>query len=418
MPSSWAERLHRASTEALYIHIPFCARKCSYCDFASWACAPEDGLMAAYVDAVCEQINQIQGLGLLDGVQTAYIGGGTPSFLPAESLGKLVSRVGDLQVGELSCEANPDSLTAEKIDALVANGATRVSIGVQSLDNGELATLGRLHTAEEAIAAVTRAAKSGLDVSCDLMCATPGQTDVSWERTLRAFLALGVGHVSVYPLAIEEGTPFERAYGDEDCPWNSGEVQAARMTEAQAMLEGYGYHRYEVASYAMPGKQCRHNQAYWTGRGYLGLGTNASSMLTLESYLKLRTACPQVPSLPQGTSRVRLTCKTPRRAIAEGAALADLAFDIEALTAPQAAAEDLMLTARLVDGIGPSQLAYARDVLGAPALDATIEDLLARGLLAEKNGRLTPTQSGWLLGNELYGALWDLAPGEVVSLEA
>ncbi len=415
---SWASRLHETSARAIYVHVPFCARKCNYCDFASWACAPSDGLMAAYVDGIVGQIDQFQQLGLLDGVQTAYIGGGTPSFLPTAVLEKLVSRVAALGVGELSCEANPDSLTSEKIAALKAAGATRLSIGVQSLDDVELEKLGRLHNAQQAKIVVSQAVASGLYVSCDLMCATPGQTDASWAGTLSELAALGVGHVSVYPLAIEEGTPFDKLYGDEDNPWNSDEVQAHRMTKAQGVLEGFGYARYEVASYAMPGKQCRHNKAYWTGLGYLGLGTNASSMLTLESYLKLREGKRRLPDLPKGTSRVRLTCTTPRKDIASGAKISELSFDIEALIAPQAAAEDLMLAARLVEGIGPSQLAYARQTLGAPAVDRCIDGLLARDLLVQNDGRLCPTRSGWLLGNELYGALWELAPGEVFSITA
>ncbi len=374
--------------------------------------------MSAYVDGIVGQIDQFQQLGLLDGVQTAYIGGGTPSFLPLAALERLVSSVAALGVGELSCEANPDSLTGEKIDALKAAGATRLSIGVQSLDDVELEKLGRLHNAQQAKIVVSQAVASGLDVSCDLMCATPGQTDASWAGTLSELAALGVGHVSVYPLAIEEGTPFDKLYGEEDNPWNSDEVQAARMIKAQDVLEGFGYARYEVASYAMPGKQCRHNKAYWTGLGYLGLGTNASSMLTLESYLKLREGKRRLPDLPKGTSRVRLTCTTPRKDLASGAKISELSFDIEALTAPQAAAEDLMLAARLVEGIGPSQLAYARQTLGAPAVDRCIDGLLARDLLVQNDGRLCPTRSGWLLGNELYGALWDLAPGEIFSITA
>ena len=418
MCASWASRLNEASVRALYIHVPFCARKCNYCDFASWACAPSDGLMSSYVDGIVGQIDQFQQIGLLDGAQTAYIGGGTPSFLPTAALEKLVSRVAALGVGELTCEANPDSMSGEKIAVLKAAGATRLSIGVQSLNDAELEKLGRLHNARQAKTAVSQAVASGLDVSCDLMCATPGQTDASWARTLSELAALGVGHVSVYPLAIEEGTPFDKLYGDEDNPWNSDEVQADRMTKAQEVLEGFGFARYEVASYAMPGKQCCHNKFYWTGLGYLGLGTHASSMLTLESYLKLQEANKRLPDVPKGTSRIRLTCTTPRKDIAAGAKSPGLSFDIEALTAPQAAAEDLMLAARLVEGIDPSQLAYARQALGAPAVDRCIDDLLARDLLAKKDGRLRPTRSGWLLGNELYGALWGLAPGEVFSLTA
>ncbi|MBM6816802.1 coproporphyrinogen III oxidase family protein [Olsenella uli] len=403
-------------TKALYLHIPFCARKCAYCDFSSWATPAGDPLMAAYARALEEQLTEAAALGLVEGCETAYVGGGTPTLLGEKNLGSLVSAVRSVAPGiaELSCEANPDSLTDGVIDALRAAGATRLSVGVQSLDDGELAELGRLHDAACARGRVAAAVASGLDVSVDLMCATPGQTDESWRRTLEGALALGVGHVSAYPLQIEEGTALDRRYADDPCPWNSDEVQAARMSEAQVMLEGSGLARYEVASYAAAGKRCRHNIAYWTGLSYLGLGTGASSMLNLKEYLRFREVAPQLPKPPEGTARARLTVTTGRRELAADPRLAALSASLEFLTEAQAATEDLMLGARLVDGLDPALVSRARDLLGARLNDA-LADLLSRGLLAEKNGRLAPTESGWLLGNELYGALWDLAPGEVLT---
>ena len=401
---------------ALYLHIPFCARKCAYCDFPSWATPAADPLMAAYARALEAQLAEAAALGLVEGCETAYVGGGTPTLLGEKDLGSLVSAVRSAAPGvtELSCEANPDSLADGVIDALRAAGATRLSVGVQSLDDGELAELGRLHDAACARDRVAAAVGSGLDVSVDLMCATPGQTDGSWRRTLEGALALGVGHVSVYPLQIEEGTALDRRYADDPCPWNSDEVQAARMSDAQAMLEGSGLARYEVASYAAAGKRCRHNMAYWTGAPYLGLGTGASSMLSLNGYLRLCDAAPQLPMPPEGTVRARLTVTTGRRALAADPRLAALSASLEFLTGAQAAAEDLMLGARLVDGLDPALVSRARGLFGA-RLDDTLADLLSRGLLAEGGGRLAPTKSGWLLGNELYGALWDLAPGEVAT---
>ena len=403
-------------TKALYLHIPFCARKCAYCDFSSWATPADDPLMAAYARALEEQLTEATALGLVEGCETAYVGGGTPTLLGEKSLGSLVSAVRSRapEVAELSCEANPDSLTDGVIDALRAAGATRLSVGVQSLDDDELAELGRLHDAACARERVTAAVASGLDVSVDLMCATPGQTDESWRRTLEGVLALGVGHVSVYPLQIEEGTALDRRYADDPCPWNSDEVQASRMSKAQVLLEGSGLVRYEVASYAAAGKRCRHNIAYWTGTSYLGLGTGASSMLNLKEYLRLCETAPQLPRPPEGTARARLTVTTGRRALAADPRLAALSASLEFLTEAQAVAEDLMLGARLVDGLDPALVSRARDLLGA-RLDDTLANLLSRGLLAEKNGRLAPTESGWLLGNELYGALWDLAPGKVLT---
>lgn len=400
---------------ALYLHIPFCARKCAYCDFASWATLAGDALMGAYARALEEQLDEAASLGLLEGCETAYVGGGTPTLLGEKDLGLLLEKIATVaNPSELTCEANPDSLSDAVLLAVRAAGATRLSMGVQSLDDGELRELGRLHDAACARERVAAAVSTGLAVSVDLMCATPGQTPESWGHTLEGVVALGVGHVSVYPLQIEEGTPLDRRYADDPCAWNDTEVQAERMTQAQAALEACGYRRYEVASYACAGKACRHNKAYWTGVPYLGLGTGASSMLNLKGYLRLSSACPQLPQAPTGTSRVRLTVETPRGELAADSRLSALSFSLEFLTEEQAVAEDLMLGARLVEGLRPALVARARGIFGA-RLDDTIDDLLARGLLAERGGRLAPTELGWLLGNELYGALWDLAPGEVIA---
>lgn len=400
--------------KALYLHIPFCARKCAYCDFASAATRADDPLVGAYVRALEAQLSEAADLGLLEGCETAYVGGGTPSLLGGEKLGGLVSavRAAAPGVGELTCEANPDSLSDEELGAVREAGATRLSIGVQSFDDAELAELGRLHDARTARERVAAAVATGLAVSCDLMCATPCQTDASWARTLEGALALGAGHVSVYPLQIEEGTAFGRRWGDAEPAFNDPDVQAARMEQAQALLEGRGFERYEVASYARPGQRCRHNIAYWTGAPYLGLGTKASSMLDLEQYLRLCDAAPQLPEPPADAVRARLTVETGPRALAADPRLSALSLSLEFLTASQAAAEDLMLGARLTDGLAPALVSRARAFLG-PSLDDTLADLLARGLLAEQGDRLAPTERGWLLGNELYGALWGLAPGEV-----
>lgn len=402
-------------TGALYLHVPFCARKCAYCDFASWATPAGDALMGTYARALEAQLDEVAALGLLQGCETAYVGGGTPTLLGEKDLAQLVGKVVSITApSELTCEANPDSLADEVLLAVREAGATRLSIGVQSLDDGELAELGRLHDAACARERVSAAVATGLNVSVDLMCATPTQMGESWLRSLGGVLALGVGHVSVYPLQIEEGTALDRRFSDDPCAWNDPEVQAERMSQAQAALEGRGYARYEVASYARAGKECRHNKAYWTGLPYVGLGTGASSMLDLEGYLRLSKACPRLPAAPAGVRRVRLTVETPRRELAEAPRLSALSFSLEFLTEPQAVAEDLMLGARLVEGLRPELVRRARELFGA-RLDDTVDVLLARGLLGEKNGRLAPTEQGWLLGNELYGALWDLAPGEVAT---
>lgn len=415
MPSStaigsgrdWRERLTSAGIDALYLHIPFCARKCAYCDFASWATTRGDALPRRYAEAMEQQVEEVSLLGLLDGCETAYVGGGTPSLL-GESLGGLVRCVMECAPGvhELTCEANPDSLSDAVLSDVAAAGCTRLSIGVQSLCDAELSELGRLHDAARARERVLAAVASGLDVSCDLMCAIPLQTADSWQATLEGVASLGVGHVSVYPLQIEDGTALARRVGDEQPSWNSPDTQASRMEQAQTVLDGYGYRRYEVASYARSTeKECVHNKTYWTGRPYLGLGTGAASMLTAEGYKRLLEACPQLGPLPEGMARARLKVVSGREEIARDASLSSLAFEEEFLTERQAAAEDLMLGARLACGLDAGLVDYTHDPLG-PSVDGRLERLVREGYLDES---LAPTQKGWLLGNELYGELWDLA---------
>ena len=414
----WLARLHAATAHALYVHVPFCVRKCAYCDFASRETRRDDPLMVAYVHALGAQMRETSALGLTAGCETAFLGGGTPTFLGADLLAQLVREVRDAcpDLVELTCEANPDSLTDEVLAALVEAGATRLSIGVQSLDDEELAALGRVHDAACARERVAAAVATGLDVSCDLMCATPRQTDESWARTLDKVVALGVDHVSVYPLQIEEGTPLARSVGDDDPAWNDPDVQAARMEAAERVLTAAGFARYEVASYAHEGHACRHNQMYWTGRPYVGLGAGASSMLTREGYERLCVAYPHLPAPSDDVARVRLTITSGQRKIADDPSLANLSFDLEFLDEGQAAAEDLMLGMRRTAGAHPGLIAHARTVLGVARVNKTLEDCVARGLACWDSGWLKPTHEGWLLGNGLFGALWDLVESEVPTL--
>lgn len=408
--AQWLARLQLPSVAALYLHLPFCARKCAYCDFSSWATKPKDPLMEDYVDALRRHLSEAEAAGLLSGCETVYVGGGTPSFVGAP-LARLVQDVRSLlpQVSEVSCEANPDSLSDKLLGRLLDAGCTRLSVGVQSLFDAELTELGRTHSANQAQLRLGAAVEAGFDVSADLMCAIPLQTDESWRASLEGVIGCGVGHVSVYPLQIEDETPLGERYRSSEPDFNDPEVQARRMELARDLLTSAGFRRYEVASYAREGKDCRHNQAYWTARPYLGLGTGASSMLTREGYGALRKVCPQLPEPDDGTRRVRLTCIDRRHELAAARSLADLHFDLEFLSEVQAAAEDLMLGMRLVRGVEPGLVDHARTVLGESAVDETLAWCVAQGLVAHKGPRWVPTDRGWLLGNILYGRMWDLA---------
>ena len=392
----------RMSIEALYIHIPFCHAKCAYCDFDSRACrgAELERAAGAYVALLVERIDAFGAAGALAAVSTVYIGGGTPTTLGTR-LPELVGRVrGWCDPVELTVEANPESFDDAMAASLARAGVTRISLGVQSFDDGELAAIGRLHDAEGANAALARARACGFDVSLDLMCGLPGQTAASWENTLEHALACAPDHISVYPLTIEDGTPLARRAEREPELEPDEDFQAACMERARDLFAAAGFSRYEVASYALPGKACRHNRAYWTGVSYLGVGRSAASMLTAGEYREL-SGLLGGRECAHGTARVRVVQRDD----------AGRTFDIECLDAREAAAEDLMLAMRMAVGAPSALIERARSVIGTAEVDRAIGTALAEGLARRDgaSGTLAPTERGWLMGNELYGLMWDLA---------
>ena len=256
---------------ALYVHVPFCAQKCRYCDFdsRSFAAYDLDAALDSYFEQLYARLDSFGDAGALAQVCTVYTGGGTPS-LAGERLVELARRISMwCKPFEFTCEANPESLTAELATALAEAGVTRISLGVQTLDNTELAAIGRIHDANRALAAIATVKDAGLDVSCDLMCGLPGQTAANWRSTLDGVLAAAPHHVSVYPLTLEEGTPLYRMACRDESLEPDEDFQASCMDAARERLGAAGYHPYEVASYALDGHECAHNIAYWTGRGYL-----------------------------------------------------------------------------------------------------------------------------------------------------
>ena len=406
---------------ALYVHVPFCAQKCRYCDFDSRSFAPCDlnSALDTYFEQLYARLNAFGDAGALEQVRTVYIGGGTPS-LAGERLVKLARRiVAWCNPFEFTCEANPESLTAELAEALAWAGVTRISLGVQTLDNTELAAIGRIHNADRALAAVATVKDAGLDVSCDLMCGLPGQTTASWQRTLDGVLAAVPHHVSVYPLTLEEGTPLYRMACRDESLEPDEDFQAACMNAARVRLGAAGYHLYEVASYALDGHECTHNIAYWTGQGYLGLGRSAAGMLDAEDFDHLAELFPGVS--PRGDAhRVRLVQRDD----------AASAFDAEYLSQREAAAEDLMLACRMTRGVGSDLLVRATRVIPTGELTAACDRALELGLATwvsesgdHRSGivmsseviagriraRLAPTHLGWLDGNVLFELFWGLA---------
>ena len=265
----------------LYLHIPFCIRKCSYCDFLSFAA--DESLKARYAGQLIEEIHAKSAAFADREISTLFIGGGTPSILKAESLAQIMAAVrADFALAadcEATIEANPGTLTADWLETCRAAGLNRLSLGLQSADDGELRTLGRIHTWEQFLASYGMVRRAGFEnVNVDLMSALPGQSLASWERSLREVTALEPEHISAYSLIVEEGTPFCERYSGAGAKLLPDEdTERAMYRAAKEILGRAGFERYEISNYAKPGRACRHNIGYWTGEEYLGLGLGASS---------------------------------------------------------------------------------------------------------------------------------------------
>ena len=280
----------------LYLHIPFCVRKCNYCDFFSTSGTEEE--QAAYVSAVIQEIQSYQELSGEYEVQTIFLGGGTPSLLTPEQIEQIFNAIYHTfsvnENAEITMEMNPGTVDIEKLRAMKAAGVNRLSIGLQSAQNEELKMLGRIHTYEEFLETWKLTEQAGFkNRNIDLMSALPGQTMESYEDTLSKVLALEPEHISAYSLILEEGTVFYDWYEkgkldrgawklpSEEEEYAMGELTIQRLAEA-------GMHRYEISNYAKSGKECRHNLGYWDRVEYLGIGAGSSSLIKGERFDHIR----------------------------------------------------------------------------------------------------------------------------------
>ena len=277
----------------LYVHIPFCVRKCAYCDFLS---APADTQeRTLYIDALTEEIRARKNDFNAYRVSTIFLGGGTPSILEGDDSARIFRALQEnfdiSDDAEITMEVNPGTVTEEKAASWRKSGVNRLSIGLQSADDRELKMLGRIHTYREFLDTWKIVREAGFEnVNVDLISAIPGQNLRSWSETLRKVADLGPEHISAYSLIVEEGTPFYERYGDgsgedEDkgnhlppLPDEDTEREIYKATEK--ILAEYGYHRYEISNYSKTGYECRHNLGYWERKEYLGLGLGASSLIS------------------------------------------------------------------------------------------------------------------------------------------
>jgi len=361
----------------IYIHIPFCLRKCPYCDFNSLAVKPfpEEKYVTALIDEIRDRSEKFRG----HTIETVYLGGGTPSLFSPQTIGAILNEIirnfPVAKEAEITIEANPCSVNREKLSALHALGINRLSLGVQSFRDACLKTLGRIHTAQEAISVFEQAGAAGFEnVGVDLICGIPFQTLANWEDDLDKVIALLPEHVSAYQLHVEQGTPFYQSMERGELALPPEEIQTEMLETTRKKLTRAGYEHYEISNYARPGYRSRHNQRYWGGKEYLGIGAGAHSFL--KTGWGMRRANIIDPLLYM------------ERAEKTG-------FE-ESLNKEEAIEEAIFLGLRQREGIDVKRF---EERFGL-TLDTHFPSL--EGLVQEKMGCLTLTPRGLLLSNEVF----------------
>lgn len=385
----------------VYLHFPWCLKKCPYCDFVSFAAERPDLPHDAYADAVIAEIEHRLAHESWPPARlgSVFVGGGTPSLWAKEALGRVLRRVlaiappaGDL---EITVECNPTSLDAEGARALVDQGVTRLSVGVQSLEPDRLAFLGRLHDPAGALAAVRAAVASGAEVSADLIYGVATergpQTPEEAAREARIVGELGVGHVSAYALTIEPNTEFgARARGGK-LPLLSDALMAESFEAVGATLAELGFDRYEISNFAPPERACRHNLGYWRGHDYLGLGCAAVGTM----------------SEPDRSATRRRNAPNAERYLAKAAAGDFTPHERETLDPETRLRERIMLGLRLAEGLDLEAAAAALGVEPWPPERRREADrLLAQGKLTLESGRLTIPRAHWLFADGIAASLF------------
>jgi oxygen-independent coproporphyrinogen-3 oxidase len=390
----------KRSPLSLYLHIPFCSLKCRYCDFNSYAGLEE--LVEPYVDALIAEMGRWSGFARGRPVPTVFFGGGTPSLLPIEQVERIMSALRERFAlapdAEVTLEANPGTVDLKYLRALLDAGVNRVSFGVQSFFDDELAALDRIHTAAEAEEAYRWAREAGFQrVNLDLIYGLPQQPIERWQASLERAIALRPDHMSLYALTVEEGTKlaYDIEHGSVSEP--DGDAQAEMYEWSQQRMAAAGYRQYEISNWSLPGQECRHNLVYWRNGDWLGLGAGAHSHLgglrfadvySPKRYVQLVVETAQAP--PEG---------------ADAAALLKGLRQVTYVEEPRpelARADTLIMGLRLNEGVS---LAEFRRRFGEAADEdyaATFDEFASLGLLDRADGRVRLTGRGRLLANEVF----------------
>lgn len=360
---------------ALYVHWPWCVRKCPYCDFNSYGaprCIPE----AAYVTALTEDLAWAARAAAGRQVSSVFFGGGTPSLMSADGFSRLMDAIRRTvtltEDCEISMEANPGTVERDRFKAYAAAGVNRISLGIQSFSDENLKRLGRIHSASDAMKSIEAAHEAFENINLDVMYALPGQTEKELETEIAAALAAATTHLSFYELTIEDGTAFGKRPPDGlpegDAAADMGQLVHERLTTG-------GFEHYEISGYAKPGRRCRHNRTYWTFGDYLGVGAGAHGKVTADGEIirTIRTANP-TNYLAEAEKGV---FESERRVVTDE----DLPFEFA------------LNVLRLTDGVAASRW---EATTGRPLsfVEPVLADLRTKGLLVPDEGRIAVTELG------------------------
>ncbi len=399
---------------SIYIHIPFCVRKCLYCDFLSGPASV--GEMENYVNLLLWEIKE-QSIFYGDHkVVSIFFGGGTPSLLPARETGRILERIregfsvaGD---AEITAECNPGTVTAQKLREYITHGINRLSIGLQSANDEELARVGRIHSYSDFLETYTVAREAGFrNINIDLMAGLPGQGMASYRKTLERVTALSPEHISAYSLILEEGTPL---YVNQDAYTFPDEEEEREMYELTGRyLEVAGFHRYEISNYAKEGWECRHNKVYWRRGDYAGFGLGASSMVqnvrwkNPEDHMSYADCVEKMgnggsewtfgsgsaPCImrPQDKSFAKMLRRTGR-------------CEVQELTTQEQMEEFMFLGLRLTEGVDLEEFRRNFGKTAADVYGRQISSFLAQGLLEREGQRLKLTLRGIDVSNAVFAA--------------
>ncbi len=396
---------------SLYVHVPFCLSKCPYCDFNTY-----QGIESQFEDFLTAAIREIAAWSVALGrptVNTIFLGGGTPSYLPDGDVARILDAIagsyGVRADAEITAECNPNDLTPAKCAELRGAGINRVSIGVQSMDNGLLSMLGRRHDAAEAAEALGRCRRAGFDnVSLDLMYGLPHQSLAQWRDTVGQVVALAPEHLSLYSLTLEEGTPLRRWVQQGRLPEPDPDLAADMYDHARAALAAAGYHHYEISNWTLPGRDSEHNLAYWRNLQWLGVGPGAHSSLRVG---EVGSAC-RFWTVRSPRDYARLGREWATSAAEAGAWPAMTVDRIAAVPTVDGwevsdeattAAETMFLGLRLLDGMDVAAASARIGIDLSARYERELAELTADGLLVwESDDRLRLTEEAYLVGNQVF----------------